>query len=536
MSGSGPWRSWRALALPGLLVYLGAWGVWAILLDRHPEYSDTMLHDATALWKAIVLRDRSLIEALAGPGYHPPLCYLPAVLLFLILGGPSLTVLRLTVLGQYLTAVWLAHDLGRRVAGPRAGLLGATMLGTFPLVLGWGRMGYMDMGLALMVLLWLRLLHGFDPESRASGARLGLGGGLGLLTKLAFPIFGVGPLLLVLATRVRRRRHLVSCAVAAAVALLVAGWWYALQWQAIVLNAGMSSDDRSALATLRALTLGVDGGPWLLALALVGSVVAWRWRTVPARDLALLSLAVWPALALLLRFHPQLRYAVPLYAVAAVLAGVCLQSALERLGARAGRLAAALLSLFLLGHVAWLGLRLRPPEPPREVTYPLSGFRVNDLGLLSPDRRSFDAYPRALQAIARRFRACLVVFTGPGPMETHEPRSLRLALETKVPVRLAESRRQLPPAPDTVCVLQVTDRPGQNTWRKEEGQPERVYAERCLTQAWFAGTTDRRLLAAFGPSPLGLRYEIYELPSATLSREPPRPEWCRLDARFPEMP
>lgn len=536
MSGSGPWRSWRALALPGLLLYLGAWGVWAILLDRHPEYSDTMLHDAIALWKALVLHDRSLNDALAGPGYHPPLCYLPAVLLFLVLGGPSLTVLRLTVLAQYLAAVWLAHDLGQRMAGPRAGLLAATMLGTFPLVLGWGRMGYMDMGLALMVLVWLRLLHGCDPGSRASGARLGLGGGLGLLTKLAFPIFGAGPLLWVLVTRVRRRRHLVTCAVAAAVALLVAGWWYALHWEAVMLNAGMSSDERSALATLRALTLDVDGGPWLLALALLGSLVAWRWRTVPARDLALISLAVWPALALLLRFHPQLRYALPLYAVAAVLAGVCLQSALERIGARAGRLAAALLSLFLLGHVAWLGLRSPLPGPPPAVTYPLTGFRVNDLGLLSPDRRSFDAYPRALQAVARRFRSCLVVFTGPGPLETHEPRSLRLQLEAKVPVRLEESRAELPPSPDTVCVLLVTDRTGQVAWRREEGQSERAYVARCLTQAWFAGTTEKRLLAAFGPSPLGLRYEIYELPSAMLTREVAPPDWCRRDERTPEMP
>ena len=81
MSGSAS-RAWRALALPGLLLYLGAWGVWAILLDHHPEYSDTMLHDAIALWEAMGAHGQGLSAGLAGPGYHPPLCFLPAILLF----------------------------------------------------------------------------------------------------------------------------------------------------------------------------------------------------------------------------------------------------------------------------------------------------------------------------------------------------------------------------------------------------------------------------------------------------------------------
>ena len=46
--------SLRSLALPGLLLFLGSWGVWAILLDQHPEYSDTMFYDAINLWRSFV--------------------------------------------------------------------------------------------------------------------------------------------------------------------------------------------------------------------------------------------------------------------------------------------------------------------------------------------------------------------------------------------------------------------------------------------------------------------------------------------------
>jgi hypothetical protein len=521
--------SLRSLALPGLLLFLGSWGVWAILLDQHPEYSDTMFYDAINLWRSFVAPEQTLFSSFTAANYHPPLCFLPASLLFLIT-GPGLTVLRLTVLMQYLASVWLAHDLGRRMAGDSAGLLSAVLLGTFQLIFGWGRMGYMDMGVTLMVLLALRFLSTCDFNSYRSGIKLGAAVGLGMLSKIAFPLFAIGPLSWALLTRIRSRRQLSVLGAAAAASVVVCGWWYLLQWRAIMINFQMSSTGPSSAEgihrALTELTLKVDGGIWLLALALVGSVVAWRLRTVPARGLALLSLALWPSFALLLLFHPLRRYALPIYAVAAILAGVSLQSILARFSSRLANLGTAALALFLLGNFTWFNLGAPADLRPVKVVAG-AGFRMDDLGLLSPDRRRVDAYPSALQAIDRRFTTCLVVFTGSGHHELHLSRDLRLRFEADRRVRLVQTRAELGQPTGPVCVLLVTDRSGKIAWR-EQPQNERVYLESCQAYAWFEATRNKRLLGTWGPSPLGLRYLLHEIDPAALPRADPRPDYCRL--------
>jgi hypothetical protein len=348
-----------------------------------------------------------------------------------------------------------------------------------------------------------------------------------MLSKIAFPLFAAAPVLWALLTRIRRRRHLAVLATAMVTALVVCGWWYLLQWRTILINVEMSSGGPAAkgpLATLHELTFKVDGGVWLLALALGGSLAAWRLRTVPARELVLLSLGLWPSFALLLFFHPLRRYALPVYCVAAILAGVSLQTTLERLGSRLSRAATAGLAVFLLGHFTWLNLGQPVDEPP--LISAASGFRVDDLGLIYPDRRAFDSFPGALRAMEKRFKTCLVVFAGPGHHEKHLSRDLRLRLEQGNPrVRLIWRRGELDTPSGPVCALLVTDTGGENHWR-EEPQNEGNYFESCMSYGWFEAQKVKRLLGSWGPSPIGLRYRLYEVPDAP-SATAPRPDYCK---------
>lgn len=534
----------QTAALPLLLVFLGGWGVWAILVDQQPEFADALVHDSVRLYHSLTAGSPPLAEAFK-TGYRPFLCYLPATLLFL-LTGPSLVVLRLTFLAQYLGVVYLGYSIGRQLAGRQAGLLAAVVVGTFPSVFGWGRMPYMDFGMGLLLLVGLRVLLTCDLASRSCGARLGLAVGLGLLTKIAYPVFALGPLIWAAIYRVRRLRHLVGLGVAAAVALAVAGWWYAINWRMVTVNIGMSSGSqrfaaedvslgrRVALALpeigdkLLSYTAEVDGAVWLLGLALVGGLAAWRLRTLAGPSLALLSLGLWLPLALTLLFHQSRRYVLPVYMVAGVLAGTSLQTVLVWLGGR--RLATAavgLLSLFLLGDFVALNLGLPVKVRPRSA-FLVAGPRVDGLGLLAPDRRPLDTFPAVLEAVDKRYDSCLLVFAA---AELHErqffrEQLLQLGGGRPLPIchRLDDYRARRPRRP---CVVLVSGAAELYSWAHQP-QSERGIYERCLSYAWLRQARPRRQVGRWGPSPVGLVYTLYELDPAALGREVTPPAYCRL--------
>jgi len=545
-AGTSIWRHWPRAVLPLLLLFLGAWGVWAILRDRQPCFSDSVLGDSDLLYRALRHGSPPLMEYMRIAAYRPLLTYLPASLIYL-LTGPSLTVLRLTVLLQYLAAVYVAFDIGRVLVGRRAGLLAAVMLGTFPSVFGWGRMAYVDTGLGLMVLVGLRVLLRFDPARPASGARLGLVVGLGMLTKVAYPVFAIGPLLWTL-LRVRRLRHLAGLALAAAVAAAVAGWWYAVNWSMVVANISMSTGTQqvenvgqplahrlltalpAALTKLVSYTVEVDGAVWLLSLALVGAVAAWRLRTVPGDSLLLLSLTLWLSLAVVLVFDQARRYVLPIYMVAATLAGLTTQSALERVGGRRlGRVALAVLSALLLGLFVAFNLGL-PVYTPRGGAHLVAGPRVDGVGMLSPDPRPLQTYPALIKAVRGRFSTCMMVFAAPELQERQLFRQLLRTIhdgERSPFVEHLQRYREDHAAGSAVCAVEVTGDHQRVGWEHAPQFEAGMYSL-CLAHAWFAqvGRLGRRL-GRWGPSPIGLRYALYELPPRALSLESTHPH-CRL--------
>lgn len=524
------------LCLVALLGYTGGLGVWAIASDNRPTATDSIFVDAANM--------REMLDAgvdgagwsrwLRSTGYRPPLSYLPHVALSHV-AGESVAGLRLTTLAMYLLAVWLCHAIGARVAGREAGLLGATMAATLPMVFGWGRMDYADTSVALALLATVRLL--LDAELARPRHALGLGVvvGLGMLTKVAFPIFLLGPLVWALALRLRTRRQLLGFGVAVASAALVATWWYIPQLEIVLINASMSRSQiargGSWLETLYLYTVATPGGLWVLCLALAGSIAAWRGRLLDRSWLALLSLATWMPLALLVAlFDGWRRYALPVYPVAAVLAGVCLYATLTRLHRRLGRLAAAALAVLLLADFTsiTLGRELAVPPGP---WYLAAGERADGLGLLSPDRRDYGAFPAALDALWARDRHGLLVASSARVLEHHgywlaEQYRLRrgaapLAMSTD---ELPDGWRLRP-----LHVLLLSDPDAGQHWRAGVAIHERAIQRRCLAYQRFARARGRLLLGRWGPSPLDdTRYMLYRLPPGALGPRLDASPDCRL--------
>ena len=538
-------RKLPRMALPALMLFLAGWGLWAILLDRQPTFSDSVLGDSDELYRALRLGEPTLRDWLEHTGYRPFLTYLPASLCYL-LTGPSLAVLRVIMLLQHLGAVFVAFSIGRRLAGRRAGLLAAVMLGTFPLVFGWGRMAYVDTGLGLMVLVGLRVLLDGDLSRTRTRVGLGLAVGLGALTKVAYPIFAIGPLLWTVGLKLRSLRQLVGLGLAAVVALAVAGWWYAANWSMVLANLNMSTGTQRVggvgaslphrlLAALPELqvklacyTTAIDGGVWMLALAAVGTVAAWRLRTVRGQALLLLTLTLWLSFAVVLLFDEARRYVLPVYMVAAVLAGLTTQSVVDRIGGRRmGQLTLGVLATCLLGLFVAFNLGLPVYTPPGGA-FLVAGPRVDGVGLLTPDRRPLTTYPAVIRAVQARHTSCLMVFAGPELQERQLFRDLCWRIQGGSPSPLMDDLRGYRaehPAGKPVCVVEVTGdhQPG---WH--EPQFEAGTYTLCVSHGWFDGLRPRaRALGRWGPSPIGLRYALFELPPDALDRVVP-PSQCRL--------
>jgi hypothetical protein len=520
------------LPIAALLLFVGAWGVWAILVDRQPPFSDSVLPDTLALLRA--LGSGSFSEWLRGTTYRPPLSYIPAGFLFAI-GGQSLALLELTVLAQHLAAIVVVYDSGRLLGGRTAGLLAATLAATFPIVFGWGRMPYADTSLALFVLLTMRLALTVDLARWRSAVGLGVTVGLGMLTKVAFPVFAVVPLLWVAVTRIRSRRQLAGAAIAAASAIVTAGWWVLPQLKIVLLNIQMStrtagSEPASTLILRRlfAYTVGVDGGIWMLALALAGSIAAWVLRAVPRRPLLLYNVALWSSFAaFVLVFDEWRRYLVPTYALAALVAGATGAAVLRRWSA-AGRLGVRLLAAVVLVYFVLLNLG-HPVRLPRGPAHSVGGERLDAMGLLSPDRGDYSPYPQALVEIEKHCGALLLVASSAVAHERQMSQDEILRLHRGGP-HIYHHPQDHPP--ESACVLMVNGTADQGRW-SEEIQREVGHHRLCLTYVWFAATRARRRVGTWGPSPIGLSYSLYLVDKREF--EPPYPQTspiCRLQRDF----
>jgi hypothetical protein len=293
-------------------------------------------------------------------------------------------------------ALWLVlllvsvYLLGKRCAGPPAGLLAAFLTSSFPGVFGLARRFELDLPLTAMVALTMLLLVRTDGfRRRAASVVVGLVAGLGILVKAQLVLFLL-PALCVLADglsragsgaraeepralagppldRRARLEPLLHAALAALHALAISAvwWWGGLDYLHLgnVGAAGAAPGGAGGgLAALLHESLFYASaaaeccGPLLLLLSVPGIVLALRDRRVPHR--ALLGVWLFGAYLLLsLLGHKLQRFFLPALPALALLTAVGLVGAWRGAVARLRVLARGLVAgIAVVGSVQLVGV------------------------------------------------------------------------------------------------------------------------------------------------------------------------------------
>ena len=381
-----------------LLLFFLAWDLHAILADQQlgTDASDTTLVDFIHLH--FDLQESGAGEWLSRGNVKGPL----ATLLILGLGqlvGDWLLSARLLNVLLHGVLLLLVGRLTLRLSSSRlVALLAVAICGSFPAEYGWFRLDFHEPMVAVAVVATLLMMMD-DLRSPAAAARLGLVVGLGLLTKLTYPMFLLIPGVLYLIRHLRTRRRALLLLLAAGVASLLTAWWF-IPSAKLIQQYLVDSTQRNPSTLGHKLDLyliQLPGSAVLLGAALAGALLAWRGRLAPGRGILALALCVVPSVVLLIFvFDPWSRYIVPAYPAAGVLAALGVAWVLRRARHRFPRVPRLLLCLLVAGLLAqylWFNL-VAGQRMHRD--------RIQGAGMVAPDTRPYDAYVRATRTIRRQ--------------------------------------------------------------------------------------------------------------------------------------
>ena len=184
-------------------------------------------------------------------GYKAPLISLLPLPSFLIFGpNPMAAMLSLNLL-VILMIVFL-YLLFKSVADQRTALLGTVLTATMPIMYGLSREFLVEYGLTVLVVMWIYFSIISDHfQRRIIDLTLGLLLGLGLLMKINFPLYVLGPTAIILIKRIQTdgikmpKKLVIDISMILIPGLLIASTWYARNLSTVTanaLNASFGSD------------------------------------------------------------------------------------------------------------------------------------------------------------------------------------------------------------------------------------------------------------------------------------------------------
>jgi 4-amino-4-deoxy-L-arabinose transferase-like glycosyltransferase len=213
----------------------------AIQADHTPPYWDQAWYMAQGLEQLDALRVGDLSDWFAAwttlDHARPSLVPLLTVPFYLIFGRAAASALYLNALMLSATMLFV-YLLGWRMIRPAVGLAAALLVAAYPLTVGLTRILLVETTLTAMVALALLALWASEGVTRLSWSIVtGIALGLGLLTKVFFPVFVAAPVAIVTwqaivvyrrSDRQQRRALLRNALLMLGVALAIAGPWYAI--------------------------------------------------------------------------------------------------------------------------------------------------------------------------------------------------------------------------------------------------------------------------------------------------------------------
>jgi 4-amino-4-deoxy-L-arabinose transferase-like glycosyltransferase len=189
---------WLALAAAWGLVVFHVANNWAFVVaqvtilgwDRPAHLVRTLVYNNMLARVDL----RSLFEVMTWSWNRPPLSHLVAVPFYRLFGvSTDVALMRNAVFVAIL--LLSVYGIGRRLYDTRAGLLGAFIVSTYPILFSISRMPYVDYSLTAIVALAVYLLVACESfRRRGPSLLLGLVIGLGILIKWPFVAFAGGPM------------------------------------------------------------------------------------------------------------------------------------------------------------------------------------------------------------------------------------------------------------------------------------------------------------------------------------------------------
>lgn len=298
-----------ALAILALAMIV-AQSVW-VYMDKQPPSWDPAHYLDLTLGHERALQSRGLpgffSDVIASDPVRAPLLTMLAVPIFLVAGpGPDRgIILNLLLWPILLLAVYL---LGRRLFTARTGLLAAFLTATTPIVFGLAHEFFIEFLLTTLVTVTVLLLLKTDGFARrGASVALGVAIGLGLLTKVTFPLYVAGPCLVLgiaaLSPIVRARRHgeriagqlagiAVNICIIGALAVAIPFFWYVHDLKPSWEYAKWASNGAGSLPYGPAQPYKPDEIA-KFTLLVINVDVSWLYVIVPLIGLAVVLVAWW---------------------------------------------------------------------------------------------------------------------------------------------------------------------------------------------------------------------------------------------------
>lgn len=313
---------------------LYATSAW-LVLDRTPPSWD----DSYYLTKSLELYDTLVNKGvgdyskkfLTAMGTKPPLIAALPTPVYLAAGRRYRAAYAVNLLFLALTFV-AVYRIARIYAGPRAGLIAVTALGTMPVVYGLSHWYLVECGLIAFVCIAMYVMAAWNESSGAGRAGvLGIIFGLGVLMKASFPIYVLTPFAYFMLQWRKSALQKKPLVFFVATSALLAAPWYLVNSRGMIataLNAG-SAQTAKIYATGEALSATAIGHylfdvanatPWLYLAALpLLAVMGASSMGQTKRGLVLGLLWVAPLVFLAAGHYRDIRYAAPLYPAAALI-------------------------------------------------------------------------------------------------------------------------------------------------------------------------------------------------------------------------
>lgn len=355
-----------------IIVVVAAATVW-VTIDRTPPEWDHANHLERAVHCAGDLARGDWRAVLDRSSFYPPLVPCAAALAYRL--SPSDALAAQSVVWVFLLIGAVATGVvARDVAGDAAGALAAVVFVTAPFTIFLALRFQLDLPLASMVAVFLLALTR-AADFRAAGPALlvGLAFALGMLTKPTFAVYAAPVGALVVLARARGRRAVAHVALAALVGLALSVPWYGPRLFGLSGQVSRRSFEQAAESGYASVLsfAGLAFYPtWVIsqfgvvatALLVLGVVVAlkrrWWW---------LLTALVAPFVLVELVQNKNLRYTIPIFPAAAIVAGV----GFSALPARGRPVVAALAGIAAVLQLAMTAAGWPPPP-----TLPVLGVPV----------------------------------------------------------------------------------------------------------------------------------------------------------------